>query len=80
MYADVTTDPQRSQSSEMLMIAYEGKVMPALVHMRFGQWQEAVTYLAARPLTNATAHQFNLRLNPFTTLPTCQGHQLWQGF
>lgn len=65
LYASVTTDPKRSQSSGMLMIAYEGQVMPALVYMRFGQWQEAIDYLAARPLTNATARQFQEGLRAY---------------
>ncbi|SOD90681.1 tetratricopeptide repeat protein [Spirosoma fluviale] len=65
LYAGVTTDPERSQSSGMLMIMYEGQVMPALVYMRFGQWQEAVDYLAARPFTNATARQFQEGLRAY---------------
>ncbi len=48
----------RSRASGMLMIQYEGLVMPALVHMRFGEWQEAADYLTSCVSDNANAMLF----------------------
>lgn len=61
-YANVSTSKERSQSAGMLMIQYEGQVMPALVYMRFGNWQKAIDYLSDRQMTNPIASQFKTGL------------------
>jgi tetratricopeptide (TPR) repeat protein len=61
-YANVSTSAGRNRSSGMLMIQYEGQVMPALVYMRFGNWQKAIDYLSARQVANPIASQFKTGL------------------
>lgn len=57
-FADVHTTSIYQGGSGMLMVQYEGQVMPALVSMRFGEWQHAIDYLMAHPSTNPSARPF----------------------
>lgn len=62
LYTTVSTSADRKRSAGMLMIQYEGQVMPALVHMRFGNWQKAIDYLSAQSTANPIADQLKTGL------------------
>lgn len=68
--ANVVLETQPINEGAAMMLHYEGKVLPAWVHIRFGEWQKAVAYLetilnhSQRPIQNplVTIYYQTLRL------------------
>lgn len=43
--ANVVLEAQPSNEGAAMMLLYEGKILPAWVHIRFGDWQKAVAHI-----------------------------------
>lgn len=77
--ANVTPETQPINEGAAMMLHYEGKVLPAWVHIRFGEWQKAVAYLETLLNASQCPSQHSLVANYYQTLRLyCLGMQAVQ--
>lgn len=74
--ANVALETQPINEGAAMMLHYEGKVLPAWVHIRFGEWQKAVAYLETLLNDSQRPIQHSLVTNYYQTLRLyCLGMQ-----
>ena len=77
--ANITLEMQPINEGAAMMLHYEGKVLPAWVHIRFGEWQKAVAYLEILLNDSQRPIQHSLVANYYQTLRLyCLGMQAVQ--
>lgn len=77
--ANVVLETQPINEGAAMMLHYEGKVLPAWVHIRFGEWQKAVAHLETLLKDSQRPSQHSLVASYYQTLRLyCLGMQAVQ--
>ena len=79
LLANVALETEPINEGAAMMLLYEGKILPAWVHIRFGEWQKALTHIEALLNNTQRPIQHLLVTNYYQTLRLyCLGMQAVQ--